>query len=182
MNATRSANVAAEILYNTSSVKCGRYFSTDRGGQWRSTSRIARLVSLFEVIPVEHKRLQRFHVHYVRILIRLPCWRVTRYCVILEKGCTTAGIGGCTLLSLMHSWYKLSQCTTWWHKDLSYYAIYQILKLTEWLFTVLPSVFWRAHTDAAAAHACTTVQTRAVWIGEEGALWQIGFPTGKLLL
>ena len=29
---------------------------------------------------------------------------VTRYCVILEKGCTMAGIGGCTLLSLMYSW------------------------------------------------------------------------------
>ena len=71
-------------------------------------SRIARLVSLFKVIPVEHKCFQRFHVRYVRILIRLPCWRVTRYYVILEKGCITAGIGGCTLLSLMYSWYKIS--------------------------------------------------------------------------
>ena len=25
----------------------------------------------------------------LRILIRLPCWRVTCYCVILENGCTT---------------------------------------------------------------------------------------------
>ena len=70
-------------------------------------SRIACFVSLFKVISIEHKRLQRFHVRYIRILIRLRCWRVTRYWAILENGCTTEGIGGCALLSLMYSWYCL---------------------------------------------------------------------------
>ena len=46
----------------------------------------------------------RIFMHYVRILIQLPCWPVTRYCVNLEKGCTTEGVGGCALLSLMYSW------------------------------------------------------------------------------
>ena len=34
----------------------------------------------------------RIFMHYVTILIQLPYWRVTRYCVILEKGCTMEGI------------------------------------------------------------------------------------------
>ena len=46
----------------------------------------------------------RIFMHYVRISIQLPCWPVTRYCVILEKGCTMEGVGGCALLSLMYPW------------------------------------------------------------------------------
>ena len=46
----------------------------------------------------------RIFMHYVRISIQLPCCPVTRYCVILEKGCTTEGVGGCAFLSLMYPW------------------------------------------------------------------------------
>ena len=44
----------------------------------------------------------RIFLRYVRILIWLPCWQVTRYCVILEKGLPRR-VGGCSLLSLMYS-------------------------------------------------------------------------------
>ena len=47
----------------------------------------------------------RIFMHCIRILLRLPCWRMTHYCVILEKGCTTEGIGSSALLSLVYSWW-----------------------------------------------------------------------------
>ena len=61
--------VAAEILFNTSLVNVAGTSPLIAS----TISYIAHLVSLFEVISVEHKRLQRFHVHYVRVLICLPC-------------------------------------------------------------------------------------------------------------
>ena len=57
----------------------------------------------------------RIFMHYVRILIQLPCWRVTCYCVILEKGCTTEGIGGCALLSLTSIEAHLRRASLLWH-------------------------------------------------------------------
>ena len=95
---TSSVNVAGTSPLTASTISC-----------------IALLVSLFKAIPVEHKHLQRFHVRYKRNLIRLPCWRMTHYWVILEKGCTTAGIGSCTLLSFMCSWCW----ATWEHEWVS---------------------------------------------------------------
>ena len=43
-------------------------------------------------------------IRYVRILIQLPCPRVTFYYVILEKRSYTREVRSCTLLSLMYSW------------------------------------------------------------------------------
>ena len=51
VNATRSANVAAEILLNTSSVNVAGTSPLTAS----TKSSIAHLVSLFEVIPIEHK-------------------------------------------------------------------------------------------------------------------------------
>ena len=43
-------------------------------------------------------------MHYVRILIALPCLRVTFCCIILEKAVIRVQIRSCILLSLMYSW------------------------------------------------------------------------------
>ena len=73
MNATRSVHVvtyvAAEILFNTSSVNVAGTSALIAS----AISRIVRFVRLSEVIPVEHKHLQRFDILYVSILIWLPC-------------------------------------------------------------------------------------------------------------
>ena len=48
-------------------------------------------------------------IHYVRILVQLPCWSVTRH---FGKLMFHGGIGGCTLISLLHYWHhKSKQCT-----------------------------------------------------------------------
>ena len=43
-------------------------------------------------------------MHYVRILIALPCLRVTFCCIILGKAVIRVQIRSCILLSLMYSW------------------------------------------------------------------------------
>ena len=52
---------------------------------WQTASaifRIAHFVRLFEVIHAEHKHVPQEHHYYVLIVIKLPCLRVTRYCII----------------------------------------------------------------------------------------------------
>ena len=49
------------------------------------TSRSIAIMHLFT-------RVNEFKsIHYVRILIQLPCPRITCYCVILGNGCSTEG-------------------------------------------------------------------------------------------
>ena len=68
--------------------------------------RIVRLVSLFEVIPVEHKRLQGSTYTYVTYCKNINTVAMLTGDALLRhfrKGMYHDGIGGSTLLSLMYS-------------------------------------------------------------------------------
>ena len=104
VNATRSANVtnvAAEILFNTSSVNVA-------GTSPLTTSAITRVthfISLFKVIPgIEHKRVHGFHTPLlcknINTVAMLTCDVLLHH---FRKRMFLGGIGSCTLLSLVYS-------------------------------------------------------------------------------